>query len=403
MLEMLREYAAEMLALEDNESLRGEDDESRMEERRETEAVTLGRYHAEYFLVIAEEAETKLLSAEQTKWLDMLEVEHANISAAIQWYARMGEYEGGLRIAAAIWRFWWMRGPVREGHAYLQRLLADASLKGAQTEVSPRVRGRALTGYAYMLTLSSDYEEGIVYAQEAVDALRSIGDEQSLAEALNVLGLFKYYVDDVAEALVVLSESVAIRRKLGDTPGLARSLANLAEAMRYQGSYDEANELYAEALSICLLDTKDEWGASMAFHNLAQVAIHQGNYGRAASLLEEGFSLQGTRDTKQSVALYLALLGRLLLELGEQQEILKESARLLAACTSLLESIGITIEKVDLLNYEHALEIVHGGLSEDDFEQASEEGRNLTYAQAVDFAGKTIHLLRENERSARRP
>jgi predicted ATPase/transcriptional regulator with XRE-family HTH domain len=394
MLEMLREYAAQMLAQSDRGGSGREEDASEREETGETEAGKIGRYHAEFFLVIAEEAETKMRTAEQTRWLDILDAERANISTAIEWYARMGDYERALRIAAAIWRFWWVRGPVREGQAYLQRLLADAS------QVSPRVRGRALAGYADLLTLTSDYEQGMVRAQEAVDALRSTGDESSLADALNALSITKVYVGDVAEGLELAREGLAIRRKLGDNKGLARSLNYLGEALRYQGQYDEANEIYAEALSFFRLDEKDGWGVVLTLHNMAQVATHQGDYDRAAALLEEGFSLRATRENRQFLAVYLALLGRLLVELGGQAEIMKEAARMLAACSSLLESITITIEKADLLNYERALERVQRGLSEEDFRSASREGRSLTLAQAVDIGDDAIRRLRENGRAA---
>src|SRR5205814_7492493 len=163
--------------------------------------------------------------------------------------------------------------------------------------------------------LTSDYEQGVVYAQEAVNALRSIGDEWSLAEALNALGLTKVYVGDLGEGLALSREGLAIRRKLGDTGGLGRSLNNLGEAMRYQGNYEEANEFYTEALSIFALDAKDDWGVGMVLSNMAHVAIHKGDHDGAAALLERGLSVQGARENKQCVAMYLVLLGRLVLEL----------------------------------------------------------------------------------------
>jgi tetratricopeptide (TPR) repeat protein len=168
--------------------------------------------------------------------------------------------------------------------------------------------------------------------------------------------------------------------------------------MRYQGRYDEAYELYEEALPIFVQETQDDWGVGMTLHNMAHVAVHKGDYDGAAALLERGMTYRGARGNRQVVALYLALLGRLLLEQGGQPEILKESARLLAACTSLLEGMGISMEKADQLHYEYALETVRNGLSEEDFRSASRLGRSLTLAQAVDIAGSTIQLLRENAR-----
>ena len=115
--------------------------------------------------------------AEQARWLDVLEEEQANFGSAVYCYFQTGDYEKALRIAAAMWRFWWMRGPVREGQAHLHRLLAGSASVSAQ--VSPRVIGRALTGLSWLLLQTNDFEQAIVAASEAVNALAATEDEWS--------------------------------------------------------------------------------------------------------------------------------------------------------------------------------------------------------------------------------
>ncbi|MGE5334926.1 MAG: ATP-binding protein, partial [Nitrososphaerota archaeon] len=54
--------------------------------------------HAEYFLRLAEEAETHLEGAEQAAWLDRLERERANLYAALQWALDRHAGEVALRL-----------------------------------------------------------------------------------------------------------------------------------------------------------------------------------------------------------------------------------------------------------------------------------------------------------------
>ena len=220
-----------------------------------------------------------------------------------------------------------------------------------------------------------------------------------LAEALNSLGTSMVYAGSIVEGLARSREALALRRKLGDIQGLARSLNNLGETLRYQGNYAEANELYSEALSIFISKTKDDWGAGLVLNNMANIAMHENDYMRGIALLEKALSLQGVRENKGCVAGLISVLGELLLQLGEQgqqPDTLKQSARLLAASAALRESAGISLEKVDLSDYERALEVVRSGLSEQDLRKASEEGRSLTLAQAVDLAGSAIQLIQDS-------
>jgi non-specific serine/threonine protein kinase len=63
--------------------------------------------HLDCYLALAEEAEPKLLGAEQGEWLGRLEMEHDNLRAALEW-SRSAEQrvESGLRMSGALYRFY---------------------------------------------------------------------------------------------------------------------------------------------------------------------------------------------------------------------------------------------------------------------------------------------------------
>jgi non-specific serine/threonine protein kinase len=92
LLEMVRQYAAEGL-------------------QASGEAEPIKRKHRDWFLVLAEAAEPQLKGAEQANWLQRLETEHDNLRVALAWRATdVQGAQAGLRLAGALYRFWFMRG-----------------------------------------------------------------------------------------------------------------------------------------------------------------------------------------------------------------------------------------------------------------------------------------------------
>ena len=96
MLETIREFGLESLALNG-------------------ELAALQRWHAEYFLTLAETAELGMLGPEQARWLDRLEADFDNLRAALDWAATTeGDADIGLRLAGALADFWYFRAHIGE-------------------------------------------------------------------------------------------------------------------------------------------------------------------------------------------------------------------------------------------------------------------------------------------------
>jgi hypothetical protein len=75
--------------------------------------------------------------ANRTTWLDLLQIEHDNLRAALQWSLDTGEHAFGKRIAAALWSpFWWLHGHVREGAGWLEAFVGTGT--AARDEIDLR-------------------------------------------------------------------------------------------------------------------------------------------------------------------------------------------------------------------------------------------------------------------------
>jgi predicted ATPase/class 3 adenylate cyclase len=104
MLETIREYARERL------EANGID--------------PVSHRHVTYFTSLALSGEQHFLGPGQISWLDRFEREHDNVRAALSRAVDTRHIEEALQLAAAMWRFWFQRGYLREGRARLEQLIA---------------------------------------------------------------------------------------------------------------------------------------------------------------------------------------------------------------------------------------------------------------------------------------
>jgi len=94
------------------------------------EDAPMRRRHAAWYLTLAEQAEPELTGPEQARWMDRLEAEHDNLRVALHWALESGEAEVGLRLAGALWRFWYQRGHLDEGRRWLDEAVEIAHGNG---------------------------------------------------------------------------------------------------------------------------------------------------------------------------------------------------------------------------------------------------------------------------------
>ncbi len=94
--------------------------------------------HRDFFLALAQQAESKLRGLEQGVWLDRLEAENDNLRAALTWSVEKDKGEGAVRLAGALGEFWHVRGYYAEGQHWLERVLRKSE------KVSSLASARAL-------------------------------------------------------------------------------------------------------------------------------------------------------------------------------------------------------------------------------------------------------------------
>jgi predicted ATPase/class 3 adenylate cyclase/uncharacterized protein HemY len=286
MMEMIREYAAELLAA------------SSWSEQ-------VMRRYAEYFMWFTEDAERQIFSGDQAGWLDRLEVEHDNLREVLRHALERGDAHLGLRVAGALWRFWYIRGYYTEGRHWLLALL---SLPEAAERTAARAKAlRGAGNLAYMLGQTVQAQE---LQEESLSIARQLGDRASMAALYNNLGHLALRRGDYDAAQELLEEGLRLSVATGSLTMQALNLNNMGVLAYERGRYPEARQLQERSLAI-FEQLGDDWGAAMSLNDLGNVVFEQGDYEEARALYERGLALLEKLGDRAGRAAVLVHLGQI--------------------------------------------------------------------------------------------
>ncbi|MEI7771944.1 MAG: tetratricopeptide repeat protein, partial [Chloroflexales bacterium] len=194
---------------------------------------------------LAERAEEQLVfGAEQALWMARMEAEHDTVRAALGWSVSSGAHAQGLRLAGALWRYWYMRGMLCEGRRWLEQLLALAP------EGSPSVRAHALDGLGILAWRQGEYAQAEAWLDTALALYHGARDRRGEARVLSHIGMAAAERGAFAQALTSYEASLPLYRELGDSVGAASVLHNLGNLHCQQNSHAPAMAIYAECLAI---------------------------------------------------------------------------------------------------------------------------------------------------------
>jgi predicted ATPase/class 3 adenylate cyclase len=281
MLETIREFASGRLA-------------------ESPDATETAARHLAYYLALAERAAPQLTGSDQVRWLERLTEEHDNLRAALAWAEQASEVDTALRLGGSLWRFWQMRGHLREARERLDRLL---SLPGSV-------------------------------------------DRDARALALEGAGGVAYWMADMPQSRRYYEECLAIRRELGDRRGIAEALYNGGFAIIYGGRDEEnirrAHEAFQEALAT-FRELDDEGGAARALWAIGNTSYTAGDYEEVLGPLREGLAIQRRLGNRFDVAWSRFMEGLTLLNLGRTDGVASAFGEALSILVEAKDTSGIPL------------------------------------------------------------
>jgi predicted ATPase/DNA-binding SARP family transcriptional activator/DNA-binding CsgD family transcriptional regulator len=299
LLEPIRQYAAEKLT-------------------QSCEAATTRDRHLAWFLSFAETAAPDFVGA--ATWLDRIEVEQDNLRAALRWAQDGGHHGAGLRLAAALWRFWWTRSHLKEGRAWLEAFLERTA--GAAEDLSRLpTRANALLGAGVLASTQGDQPRAKTWLEESLACWQRVGDEAGVAAALEYLAAVAQNQADRRRAVALIGESLALRRRLGDRHGVANALHRLGSLARDLGRYERADDAFAESLRL-YRDLGDVAGTAQVLSTWGRAVRDRGDFARAVALQEKALALFRELGAAYGISRSLNLLGIAAWEQGEAERAL---------------------------------------------------------------------------------
>jgi predicted ATPase/DNA-binding CsgD family transcriptional regulator len=371
MLETLREFA--LVHLRD----RGEDDAAR-------------RAHAAYFLALAEEATLDLGRSTMGSWFDRLESDRANLRGAFAFLADADEVEATARIAAALREWWLLRGPLREGIGWVERVLVRSG------DVPPRLRAELRLGLGKFRWAAGDADRALEEFDACRQIARSIGDDCLGAWATNHIALvFGWDRHDLGAAIPQFRDALALARSGGPGGGcgaLPYVLGNLGVAMTLRGDSGRGVPLIEEAL---VLDRAagHTLGAAMRLYYLGLAAQVSGDTRVAAARYGESLRLHWACRVVTLLAPALIGLAGLATTAGRPEA----AARLLGMIEAIRDHTGIVRDRGSTaiwhLVRERAEHDSRVALGDERFVAGIAAGRALELDEAVAEAVSVVDAL----------
>jgi len=345
MLETIREYALEQLEV---------GGESEM----------LRRHHAVYYLTLAETAEPQLKGAAQQTWLNRLEQEHDNLRGALAYTLDTESVaqrvpggqrsvatterqpttdnrqptDLGLRLVAALARFWELRGYREEWRAWVQR--AAAGLERAEPIVA---RAKIFLQAGIMVhDEQGEHARGVALVEQSLALARKLGDSSTSSAALCELGRMAHERGDQIQGVRLAEEGLALAQAAGDTWSRAHTLCRLGEMAYTPGDYAQARARLTDSLQL-FEQLGDTWERARALVFLTFVTVQQGDFPQATAQLQQGLALNRALGSKGGSAWTLGILGNLACWQGDYQRAAAHDQESLALYRELGDRRGIAL------------------------------------------------------------
>lgn len=337
------------------------------------EAELVRAAHARCFARLAEEAE-RCPGRSEAAWIERLEVDHSNFRAALRWSVDQDDGEAAVQLCNGLWRFWLIRGHLREGEQWLTAALT------AYGQRAVPARARALVGAGMIASYLDDDARAAAILDESVTISRRLNDDTTLNLALTARGLVARKLGDVAAARALYREVVsAVSPDAGYAgyaiPGALQGLGWLAF---WEGNEEEAGRLFADSLTQ-FEELGDVLQAAGSLYGLAHLSSRGGDHLQAQAYCERALRIASRLNDRWLVSVCLEGLGRTAVAAGR----VDLGTQLLSAAERAQQDTGTQWTPFVRSDHERAVASAQATLGEHEFTGAWATGQLLTPEQAV--------------------
>jgi hypothetical protein len=249
--------------------------------------------HLEYYTSFAEEARPHLYGGEQSRWLQLLDEDAANLRSALDRAVASDQLEVAERLVDALAWYWYLRGRVAEALRSLEAVPGSARagawrvgfmyVQGDSDAARERDRwlesadARAQWWIAFAGSDAGDLVTCLALLELALKSFETDGDQWGVAAVLVARAKHAHVRSDVSSLYADASESARIFRALGDRWGVLQATSWLSAHAELTGDFDKAARLQREGVQLAEeLGLWPELSGSLGM--LGWTEIRQGNY-----------------------------------------------------------------------------------------------------------------------------
>lgn len=252
---------------------------------------------------------------ESAEWLDALEAQHDNLRTALSWSLNeAGGASPALELASGLWRFWEIRGYLREGRQWLERVLAATPGETSTT------RADVLTAAGILAAAQGDHAAAVRYHEQSLALQEQLGSKQGVQFALHNLANAAMHTGDLAQARTLYERAIAIAGT--EDPNRAFVYVNLADVADSQGDAEAARGHYEQAIEI-VAASGDSWGMAHAQSSYGQWAARQSNHAAARQRYEQALAIYRQLGDQRGEARLMTLLADVDADEGKPAEALR--------------------------------------------------------------------------------
>jgi predicted ATPase/DNA-binding CsgD family transcriptional regulator len=289
---------------------------------------SLLRHHRDLYEHVVLRAESDWISSRQETWIARLDAEQPNILASLQFcLTSPREADAGLRMAAALYPYWLVRGRLREGMRWLAQLLTIQDREPSMERI------KALYALSVLSGLHGDPEASALYAERGTTLAAQLGDRTGMALMADAAGHHALITRDAPTACEYFETSLGVFREDGNPLYMIWSLLGLALASDTAGNRTRSEECRREVLA--LTESRGEavyrgwslWGSGME-------AWNRGEHSHAKDLATQGLQCARLVDDRISAAGCIEILSWIAAEVGVPRRV----AKLMGATEALAQT-----------------------------------------------------------------
>ena len=358
------------------------------------------RRHAHYYLEFAERNFSDMDKRNMKASFDLLEKEHDNLRAALEWFYSTGEYTLGKRMAAALWYFWGWHGHISEAVHWLETFLESSD--GPFDEIHLTI----LEGAGTLRGWRGDFDRARTLLMDALHLAQEREDPGAIIRILAWLGWI-FGVNGKTEQADWLAENITGAWPNVEPWDLSYAYSSLGSLFYEAGRDEDAEREFIKSIEILHPDEKT-YTPIYAESKLALLKQNKGEVDEATQRMLRALNASRQTNDLTTVMYTVDMTALLVMRQIYEKDIaartdLRMIARIFGAVDRWREILSYPRTPRDKSAYLEIAQFLRRRLGEESFLAKCNEGQSMSMERVIEDGIRLLQTSEQLEKSQQRP